>query len=281
MERGDLDAAEDVVNRVGNWAAFRLTLNQRMLPATGRLRMAQGRWREALEAFRESGEIDRQRGISNSGRIPWAANAAIAMRALEQTEEAAALAEEELRGARQAGAARAIGVALRARALTADGDQRLELLEEAVAVLEESPSRLEQARALADLGAELRRRGEAAGARQHLHRAAEIAESGGALAIMNEALVELEASGARRRARPFTGLDSLTASERRIAALAAGGLTNNAIAQSLFVTPKTVEMHLRNSFRKLDIRRRADLPAELRESSSAGRGAGPASSQPA
>jgi DNA-binding CsgD family transcriptional regulator len=58
-------------------------------------------------------------------------------------------------------------------------------------------------------------------------------------------------------------LAALTASERRVAALAADGQTNREIAQALFVTPKTVELHLRNAYRKLGVGSRRELPAEL------------------
>ena len=61
----------------------------------------------------------------------------------------------------------------------------------------------------------------------------------------------------------MSGAESLTASERRIAEMAAEGRTNRDIAQALFVTQKTVEMHLSNAYRKLDIRSRNELPARL------------------
>jgi DNA-binding CsgD family transcriptional regulator len=62
----------------------------------------------------------------------------------------------------------------------------------------------------------------------------------------------------------LSGPESLTPSERRIAELAAGGHSNREIAQALFVTPKTVEYHLRNTYRKLDIEGRAELSQTLR-----------------
>ena len=61
----------------------------------------------------------------------------------------------------------------------------------------------------------------------------------------------------------MAGVAALTASERRVADLAAGGSTNRDIAQALFVTPKTVEVHLSNAYRKLGIRSRRDLAAAL------------------
>jgi len=61
----------------------------------------------------------------------------------------------------------------------------------------------------------------------------------------------------------LSGLEALTASERRIAELAAEGLTNREIAQTLFITARTVEGHLTNVFTKLDVKARTALPAAL------------------
>jgi DNA-binding CsgD family transcriptional regulator len=77
--------------------------------------------------------------------------------------------------------------------------------------------------------------------------------------------MELSATGARpRRERLVSGPESLTPSERRIAELAASSQSNREIAQALFVTPKTVEYHLRNAYRKLDISSRQELADALR-----------------
>ena len=73
----------------------------------------------------------------------------------------------------------------------------------------------------------------------------------------------LEALGDRPRRFVPVGADSLTASERRVAGFAAEGQSNRDIAQALFVTPKTVEVHLSNAYRKLGIRSRRDLAAAL------------------
>ena len=67
----------------------------------------------------------------------------------------------------------------------------------------------------------------------------------------------------RSRATALGGPEALSGSERRVAALAAGGRTNREIAQELFVTPKTVEVHLTNVYRKLGIRSRRELPEDL------------------
>jgi DNA-binding CsgD family transcriptional regulator len=77
------------------------------------------------------------------------------------------------------------------------------------------------------------------------------------------ARAELAAIGVRPRRTEHAGADSLTPSERRVVELAATGGTNREIAQTLFVTEKTVETHLGRSFRKLDISSRRQLPDVL------------------
>jgi DNA-binding CsgD family transcriptional regulator len=74
---------------------------------------------------------------------------------------------------------------------------------------------------------------------------------------------ELAATGAHARTILLTGLDALTASERRVAHMAAEGSSNKEIAQALFVTVKTVEQHLGRVYRKLDISSRRQLGAAL------------------
>jgi DNA-binding CsgD family transcriptional regulator len=82
-------------------------------------------------------------------------------------------------------------------------------------------------------------------------------------ALAEQAETELRATGARPRRVLLTGLDSLTASERRIAELAGQGMTNREIAQALFITARTVEGHLTSVFRKLELDSRDQLAATL------------------
>ena len=96
-----------------------------------------------------------------------------------------------------------------------------------------------------------------------LRRALELAVACGAGPIEEDARSELYAAGGRPRAAALTGVGSLTASEQRVADLAAAGDGNRDIAQALFVTPKTVETHLSSVYRKLGIRSRRELPAAL------------------
>jgi len=109
----------------------------------------------------------------------------------------------------------------------------------------------------------LRRAGQRAQAREHLRRAVELATICGAAPLAARAETELLATGARPRRIPLSGVESLTPSERRVAELAAHGPTNREIAQALFVTQRTVEVHLTSVFRKLDIRSRSQLAAAL------------------
>ncbi len=116
-----------------------------------------------------------------------------------------------------------------------------------------APPRLEFINALVDLGAATRRANQRTAARAPLRKGLELAERGGATALARRASEELGATGARPRRVMLSGISALTPSEHRVANLAATGLTTRQIAQALFVTPKTVEFHLRHIYRKLDI----------------------------
>ena len=130
-------------------------------------------------------------------------------------------------------------------------------------MLESAPARLERAKALAALGGALRRARRPTEAREPLREALEVAEICGATALVESTRAEIYATGARPRTTALSGVGSLTASERRVADLAADGLSNRDVAQTLYVTPKTVEVHLSNAYRKLGIGSRRELPTAL------------------
>ncbi len=121
------------------------------------------------------------------------------------------------------------------------------------------------ARALSALGSLIRLERKPTEAREPLRRALEIAEVCEAAPLAAHARTELHATGARPRSSALSGPGSLTPSERRVADLAASGQTNKQIAQALFVTPKTVEVHLSNTYRKLEIGSRRELAEALSE----------------
>jgi DNA-binding NarL/FixJ family response regulator len=154
-------------------------------------------------------------------------------------------------------------VALRAAGLAEGGKEGLALLREAVEVLSDSPAKLEQAKARTDLGAALRRGNRRSQAREQLRRAVELATICGAAPLAARAETELLGTGARPRRIALSGVESLTPSERRVAEMAVEGLTNREIAQTLFVTPKTVEVHLSSAYRKLGIASRSQLAGAL------------------
>jgi DNA-binding NarL/FixJ family response regulator len=147
--------------------------------------------------------------------------------------------------------------------LVEGGKAGLGLLREAVEVLAGSEARLEHAHALVDLGAALRRANRRTEARERLREGVERAREVGAFGLAERANEEIAATGARPRRILQTGLDALTASERRVAQLAADGMTNKEIAQTLFVTIKTVEVHLSHAYRKLEISSRTQLDKDL------------------
>ncbi|MCA1697568.1 MAG: helix-turn-helix transcriptional regulator, partial [Actinobacteria bacterium] len=178
-------------------------------------------------------------------------------------EGARAAAREEVELGRRFGAARPLGTALRAAGVAEGGKAGLELLAEAVATLRRSPSRLELARALVEYGAAVRRHGARAQAREPLREGLEMAQGFGAVVLERRAHEELVASGARPRRRELSGVDSLTPSERRVAELAAAGMTNREIAQRLFVTVKAVQWHLRHVYGKLEVQGREELARAL------------------
>ncbi len=181
---------------------------------------------------------------------------------LGRRDEAVALAREELELARAWGAPTGLGRSLRVLGELLGKDGIAEL-EQAVELLEASDQRLERARALAALGAEIRRARRPSDAREPLRRALEIAEVAGAKALEEHVRSELYATGARPRTTALDGVESLTERELRVATLAADGQTNRDIAQTLYVTPKTVEVHLSNAYRKLGIGSRRELPTAL------------------
>ena len=237
------------------------------LQARGALRVAQRRPGEALGDLLAAAEGWHALGINHPAIASWRADAAAAHIALGRTQEAAALAAKQLALARKVGTPATLGIALRAHAAAAA--QRCgqspaeESLAEAISLLETTPARYELALALADLGACLRRSGRRSEARVPLRRALDLAQRTGAMPLAEQTRRELLATGARPRRTALTGPDALTSAERRVAGLAADGLSNRQIAEHLFITLPTVETHLRHAFQKLGITSRAGLSAQL------------------
>jgi ATP/maltotriose-dependent transcriptional regulator MalT len=234
-----------------------------MLLARMQVHAARGDGARALEDYREALRRRRSLGGVTASWIGDGLRAAEVHDALGDRDAALALADEMLVLARRWDTPGAIGQALRTHARLGAGGDSIQTLQEAIALLERSPARLEHARALVDLGGALRRRGYRRDARHPLRSGYQLARECGADALAEYARTELQASGVRLRREALRGADSLTPSERRIAEMAASGASNVEIAQALFVTLKTVEMHLTHTYRKLEITKRAELPEAL------------------
>ena len=144
----------------------------------------------------------------------------------------------------------------------------VEAAREAVEVLAASDLRLAHARGLIDLGAALRRGGHRRDAREPLREGLDLANRCGSVIETDRAMDELHACGARPRRPAMRGVDALSAQERRIATMATEGLGNREIAEALFLTRRTVEMHLTGAYRKLGVSGRGELAASLRADSS-------------
>jgi DNA-binding CsgD family transcriptional regulator len=151
--------------------------------------------------------------------------------------------------------------ALRVLALTSSNG--LALCRGAVELLAGSPALLERAHALVDLGCALRTRGRKREARDVLRDGMDLAHRCGATRLVTRARDELVAAGGRPRRPANQGVDGLTRTERRVAELAAAGLSNREIGGELFVTINTVCAHLASVYRKLGISSRAQLPVLL------------------
>jgi DNA-binding CsgD family transcriptional regulator len=266
MEQGRLDGAAAVL--AGAWPGEAPPGSTRLLflgDSARRLRLLRGDLAGGLEEMLEAGRLFEEVGSRNPAFIAWRSPAALALLQLGRRDEAGPLAEEEVELARTWGAPRALGAALRAAGLVEGGARGLELLVEAVDVLSGSPARLEHAKARTELGAALRRANRRAEAREQLRQGLELATICGAGSLAARAESELLATGARPRRIALSGVESLTPSERRVAELAAEGPTNREIAQALFVTQRTVEVHLTSIYRKLAISSRSQLAAALAE----------------
>lgn len=130
---------------------------------------------------------------------------------------------------------------------------------EAALTLYSAEMGFERARTQLALGMRRRRSRRRADARAALHEALAYFERAGAEPWADQARAELRASG-EAPARDTTGsLRALTAQELQVALIVAKGITNREAAAALFVSPKTVEFHLGNTYRKLGVRSRAEL----------------------
>ena len=257
---GDLTAAGEALERSGlgdqitDYIGWNFFLHSR-----GRLRLAAGDAESAVTDLRACGRRMEQWGVNNPAVLPWRSSLAEALHALGEQEEALQLVGDEVAAARRVGVRCALGIALGVQGRLTPEARGIRLLNEAVAVLEPTPARLELARVLYELGRALWSGGRRGAAREPLRRSMVLAHRCGSAVLAEQARRELIGAGWRPdplRASPF---EALTATERRVADLVAKGLTDREIAQSIFVTERTVVERVAGAVHKLRAGSRGEL----------------------
>jgi DNA-binding CsgD family transcriptional regulator len=264
VEQARRDEAEQLLDSAGMLGPIPPNIMlTAILGSRGRLRLAQGDAARAVEDL--AGACERNKAWARAPlEPPWRPLLAEALVLADRVREANEEATSYTARATEWGTRRGLGHAARMRALVAPRAASIALLEEARAHLTASHARLELARCLVELGARNRAAGERRAARAILRDAHDAAHACQATALCQQARAELLLAGGRPRPPTGAGAASLTPAERRVAELAAEGATNRDIGRRLYLSPKTIEMHLRSVYRKLDIPGRGHLAAALR-----------------
>ena len=229
--------------------------------ATAVLYNGLGRYELALAAARHALEYPRELATSS-----WALAEQIEAATRSGKPEPAARAVAQLSEiTRASGTDWALGVETRSRALISEGETADGLYRDAIERLRRTRARPDLARGHLLYGEWLRRESRRLDAREQLRTAHEMFMQMGVEAFAERARVELEATGEHARKRTVETLDDLTPQEAQICRLAAEGATNQEIAAKLFISPSTVDYHLRKAFRKLGVKSRHQLREHVLE----------------
>jgi len=224
-----------------------------------------GRYEEALSAARQASEDTPELYISM-----WALPELIEAATRTGQPQLGAGALDQLVETTQAGGTElGLGIEARSRALLSEDETAEGWYHEAIDRLGRTLLRLELARARLLYGEWLRRQGRRTGAREQLRTAHDMLAAIGAEAFAERARRELAATGETARTRTAEARDTLSPQEAQISGLARSGLSNPEIAARLFLSPRTVEYHLRKVFSKLHISSRHQLEQALPDDASA------------
>ena len=234
--------------------------------ALGHLELGGGEPEAAVAHFRRALEYAHEHGTRDPAFLFTHADVVEALVRLDRGDEAEPVLAELEAGAEATGGAWARAAVHRCRALLGPDDELDAHLTAALAAHADPAMPFEQARTRLAIGERMRRARRRADAREPLAAAAEAFAAMGARAWAARAASELAAAGGAA-ASPGGAEEwaaALTARERDVCELVAAGSTNREVAAALFLSPRTVEHHLRSAYRKLGIRSRTELAARAR-----------------
>ncbi|MCP2242542.1 helix-turn-helix domain-containing protein [Lentzea aerocolonigenes] len=258
VDSGDVDEAEKTLlaNELDHALRRPSSLRPALLAARAAVNRARGRPLAAYVDHLVCGDDLLAMGVTSPAIAPWRGKAALAAHDAHREELARRLAVEELAAARRWGEPRTVGTALSTLGRVG-GDDGTTLLSDAADLLAVAGARHELAAIRLELGHRLAARGDDSAAR------GEYASARTAAARTGDERHLRQASEALARLPPVA-VRALTRQEDLVASLAEAGLSNRAIAQRLFLTVSTVEVHLSNVYRKLGVNGRKDLAGALR-----------------
>ncbi|APU21557.1 ATP-binding protein [Actinoalloteichus sp. GBA129-24] len=251
---GRYHQAEELLCQAVPQSMFDTTWGLLYLYARGSYHLATGHVYTAIDDLLECGEKLIRWRLDFPALIPWRSAAAQANLALGRRDHARQLAEEQLRLVGP-GPSRIRGISLRTLASVSDLVRRPSLLRSSSEMLQRCGDKLELAHTHNELSRTYRALGDVDKAETFARRAGELFDLCGVRRAVRETSLPQPVPGEE--------FSSLSNAERRVASLAAQGHTNREISQQLFITVSTVEQHLTRVYRKLNVHRRAHLPAEL------------------